>query len=143
MSSNDERDWPLGEVLEGARNRLLLSRKEVARQAGISDTLLQTYERGYELRRGIRFDANPSPEKVAAVARVLQLDVVETLGLAGLSVRGNPNQEHDTEEAYLGLEAYFDALKRTKGTEAARAAVNRLYAVLNAAPNAAPDRDTG
>jgi transcriptional regulator with XRE-family HTH domain len=128
----------------GARTRLRLSRKEVARQAGISDTLLQTYERGYELRRGVRFDANPSPDKVAAVARVLKLDVVETLKLAGLTMHGDQKVDSaSADEVFLGLQAYLDAMKRAHGPAAARAALNRLYRVLDAPPNASPDRDAG
>jgi transcriptional regulator with XRE-family HTH domain len=140
----NEQDWPLGRALESARKRQGRSRKEVAKDARISDTLLQTYERGYELRRGVRFDANPSAEKVAAVARVLRLDVVKTLQLAGLRIEVSPDIGHaPNDEAYLGLKSYLDAIERVHGPEAARAALHRLYAVMNAAPNASPDRDAG
>lgn len=133
--------------MENARKQQRRSRKEVAKDAGISDTLLQTYERGYELRRGLRFNANPSPHNVAAVARVLGLDVVSTLQLAGLKIELDPSIGHrpsdDEEEAFLGLKAYLDATARVRGPEAARAALNRLYTVLNAPPNASPESDTG
>lgn len=137
-------DWPLGRVLATARLRQGRSRREVAKTAGISDTLLQTYERGYEMRRGVRFDANPSPEKLAAIARTLNLDVAQTLQVAGLRIEVDPEIGHEPDdEAYLGLKSYLDAIERVHGPEAARAALNRLYRVLNAPPNASPDRDAG
>lgn len=137
--------WALGRALETARLKQGRSRKEVAKAAGISDTLLQTYERGYEMRRGVRFDANPSVEKVGAIARVLRLDVADTLRLAGLQVEVDPSIGHreEDDDAFVGLQAYLEAIARLHGHERARAALNRLYAVLNAPPNASPDRDAG
>lgn len=141
---SEERGWPLGQALENARKRQGRSRKEVAKDAGVSDTLLQTYERGYELRRGVRFDANPSPEKVAAVARVLRLDIAQTLQLAGLTIEVDPGIGHrPDDEAFLGLQSYLDAMERVHGPERARAALHRLYAVLNAPPNDSHNRDAG
>jgi transcriptional regulator with XRE-family HTH domain len=136
--------WALGKVLENTRKRQGRSRKEVAREAGISDTLLQTYERGYELRRGVRFDANPSAEKVAAVARALRLDVAKTLQLADLKLEADPESKHrDEDPAFVGLRSYLEALERVEGPEATRAALNRLHTIMNAAPNVSSDQDTG
>lgn len=80
----DTTKWPLGPVLEAARLDRELATKEAARRAGVSDTLWRNLERGYELRKGVRFDVSPRPETVIKVARVVGVDTTRALELAGL-----------------------------------------------------------
>lgn len=120
-------DWPLGPVLEQARKQRRLSRKEAARRAGVSDTLLQTLERGYEMRRGQTFAARPRPETVIAVAQALGVNPRDALKLANLdtSILDTPPQSED-DAAYQAFRSMYDTFERAWGHERARDAINRL-----------------
>jgi transcriptional regulator with XRE-family HTH domain len=83
-------------VIEAARTNRGLSTREAARRAGVSDTLWRSLERGYELRKGTRFDVSPRADTVAKVARIIGIDVTKALELAGLpTVDGDIEPEPD------------------------------------------------
>jgi hypothetical protein len=60
-----------------------MGKSEAARAAGISPTLWVTLERGYEVKRNSRFNANPKADTVVRAARAVRLDVDEALRLTG------------------------------------------------------------
>jgi len=60
-----------------------MGKSEAARAAGISPTLWVTLERGYEVKRGSRFNANPKADTVVRAASAVRLDIDEALRLAG------------------------------------------------------------
>lgn len=139
---SEEPSWRLGVVLEQARKQQRVSRKEMARRSGLSDTLLQTLERGYELRRGTRFDARPKPETVIAAARAYGVDIAQALTLAGIEGVEVPTDEPD-HAAYLALQGYVETIRRAWGDEAAAVALDRVYKSRDAAPNSSTVGDAG
>lgn len=75
---------PLGELLEDARKRLDLSKREAARRAGFSETRWRQIVTGWQDPANRTTPANPPARTVAAAARAVGIDVQEALRAAGL-----------------------------------------------------------
>ncbi|NUR80741.1 MAG: helix-turn-helix transcriptional regulator [Dermatophilaceae bacterium] len=142
--------WPLGPKLKAAREALGLTKREAARRADISEQLWRRLESGYYTVQGERVplrgrdgqNVGVTRETAISAARAVGLQPNEVLAIVGLAPEAEVD-EPAADEVFLGLQAYLDAMARAHGPEAARAALHRLYALRNAAPNASPDRDAG
>jgi transcriptional regulator with XRE-family HTH domain len=141
---DDTPDWPLGAEIERAVKRIG-SRKEAARLAGVSDTLLSNLERGYEVKGGHRIPVNPKPLTILSVAQGLGIGARRALEMAGLptDVLDQPVEEPEEYEAYVAAQRLWASFERSVGKKAADAALYRLYWSRHGTPNDSADRDAG
>lgn len=120
----DNSPWPLGPVLEAARTARGLATKEAARRAGVSDTLWRSLERGFELRKGVRFRVSPRPETVVKVCRVVGIDPKRALELADLPT-ANPDDFDEPDLAGVSDEHLLDEVRRRMQLRSGRRTITR------------------
>lgn len=138
------RTWPLGAEIAKAVKRIG-TRKEAARLAGVSDTLLANLERGYELKGGHRIPVSPKPATVLVVAQALGIGARKALEMAGLptDVLDEPVEKPEEYETYIAAQRLWASFERSVGKQAADAALHRLYRSRHPRPNDSADRETG
>jgi transcriptional regulator with XRE-family HTH domain len=79
----------LGDVLERAREALGLSKREAARQAGISEGRWRQVVSGYQRQGDVMVPVNPRRATVVGMARAVGVPEDEALRAAGLEVFAN------------------------------------------------------
>jgi transcriptional regulator with XRE-family HTH domain len=101
LCMSDDTEWPLGPALERGRVERGMATREAARRAGLSDTAWRNLERGYELKRGVKFPVSPKPETVAAAARVAGVAIDAAFKLANIDL--GLVQHHDQQPVDLSV----------------------------------------
>ena len=87
-----EQQKNVGLRIKAARDGLGLSMRAAAHEAGISDSRWRQIEMGYQLIQGKQKPANPSAEMLAAIAKAVNLDVLDLLKMAGFSEDDIPDK---------------------------------------------------
>lgn len=137
-------EWPLGAEIARAVKRIG-SRKEAARLAGVSDTLLANLERGYEAKGGHRIPVRPKAVTILSVAQGLGIGARRALEMAGLptDVLDEPVEKPEEYESYVAAQRLWASFERSVGREAADRALHRLYRSRHPRPNDSAERETG
>lgn len=100
-------DWPLGAFLRSARG--MMSIREAARRAEISESRWRQVEAGYQqMAGGIKAPVSPRPETIAAMCKAISADIAEGLRLAGHNpeqygwlFEDTPNLDNDVDRAWF------------------------------------------
>jgi transcriptional regulator with XRE-family HTH domain len=74
-----------GRLLEAARVKAGLSKREAARRAGISEGRWRQVVTGLQKQAGVRIPVNPRPATLSAMARAVGADVARVLEAGGFS----------------------------------------------------------
>jgi transcriptional regulator with XRE-family HTH domain len=85
MTPPDADLTPLGALLEEARTRKGLSKREAARQAGISEGRWRQVVTGIQKAGDVAVPVNPRANTVAAMARAVDVKAEVALAIAGFS----------------------------------------------------------
>lgn len=86
VGDGDDDLSPLGRLLEQARNRLGISKREAARRARISDTRWRQVVRGYEIVGARRVSALAGPLTITRMAIAVDMHPADALHAAGKNV---------------------------------------------------------
>lgn len=127
--------WPLGPVLERAREDAGLSKRAAAKRAGISEQLWRRLETGYYTVQGRQIplggtdgeNKGARPETLRDVALAVGLNVREVLALVGYEpTAADPKADPlaDAEDEFRALYATFE---RAWGPDKADAVMRRVY----------------
>lgn len=153
-------NWPLGPILQAAREGLELSKREAAkRAAAFSDTgkfseqLWRRLETGYYTVQGRKIplrgedgqNAGVTRETAIAAARAVELDPNKVLAVVGLDREGEDIAAADdpSDEPFKMLRTLVDTIRRAHGDAAAERAIDRLWRLRHRPPNAPPEEGAG
>ncbi|WP_158608009.1 helix-turn-helix domain-containing protein [Nocardia panacis] len=75
--------WEFGRLVQEARERARLSKREAAKRAGISEARWRQLELGYETVRGQTLPVRTTPETVSGIAETTGADRRQLLAAAG------------------------------------------------------------
>lgn len=138
MTRPDPALTPLGALLEDARTRKLLSKREAARLAGISEGRWRQVVTGKQKAGDVIVPVNPRANTVAAMARAVEVPVDEALAAAGFSAEemqrfaGSPVA--GWEDRLAEVQAIADNEDRSPGLRQwARSQVGQIEAIIAAA----------
>lgn len=110
---SDDTEWLLGPVLERERVQRGMATREAARRADMSDTMWRNLERGYEIRKGVRFPITPKPETVAKAARAVGVAIDVAFPMAGIDVElAQHHQQEPVDLAGVPDEQLLDEVRR-------------------------------
>lgn len=125
----EELPWEFGQMLTSAIERTGLSRREIARRAGVSAPTVINLEAGFRSAGpGVRVPMNPAVDTVVRIATVLKMPLRKALELAGLAdkipegMSDQELQEHfsstiDDMLDDLPVETLLNALRRRVGDD--------------------------
>jgi hypothetical protein len=113
---NTRDDWPFGAELRRHREARGLSVKAAARRAkGVSDGRWYQLEKGYQQLAGQRIPIGTTPATVVAVAKAIEWDVNEALGVAGFDPIDVPDEKPSPLAAIPDEELAAEFLRRMRG----------------------------
>lgn len=141
--------WLLGPVLQDARERLGISKREAARRASISEQLWRRLETGYYTVQGERIpltgrdgkNKGASADTVRAAALAVGMDVREALALVGYSE--DVFDEAPLEKAEKEFKKLYDVFEDAWGPDIARIAMRNVQRRRDGEVTPPPDRTNG